>query len=92
MPAGAALCLWFRNIGDVTVDMEDHVIGRISDSRDRMGDGIVEEPEDLIIGLLGGLGLLGGDRYEGGKHDRVDVNGVVQKGPDDLLNEGDGLG
>ena len=25
VPVGAAPCLWFRNIGDVAVDMEDHV-------------------------------------------------------------------
>ena len=74
------------------MDMEDDVTSQIADSCARMGGGIVEEPEDLIIGLLGGLGFLGGNRYEGSKHGRVDVNGVVQQGPDDLLDEGDGLG
>ena len=53
--AGAALCLWLRKIRGVTVEMEDHVTGRIADGRVRMGDGVVEEPEDLIICLLGGL-------------------------------------
>ena len=57
-----------------------------------MGGFVVEDPEDLIIGLLGGLGLLGGDRAVGGKHGRVNIDGVVQQGPDDLLDEGDGLG
>ena len=57
-----------------------------------MGGGVVEDPEDLIIGLLGGLGLLGGDRDEVGKHGRVDCYCIVQQGPDDLLEEGDGLG
>ena len=68
------------------MDMEDHVTRRIADGCTRMGGGIVEEPEDLIIGLLGGLGLLGGDRAKGGKHGRVDGYGVVQQVPDDLLN------
>ena len=72
--------------------MEDHITGRIADGRARMGDGVVEEPEDFIIGLLGGLGFLGGDRAEGGKYGRVNGNGVVQQGPDDMLDEGDGLG
>ena len=57
-----------------------------------MGGGIVEDPEDLIIGLLGGLGFLGGDRAEGGNHGRVNSNGVVYQGTNDLLDEGDGLG
>ena len=74
------------------MDMEDHVTRRIADGCTRMGGGIVEEPEDLIIGLLGGLGLLGGDRAKGGKHGRFDSYGVVQQVPDYLLNEGDALG
>ena len=72
--------------------MEDHITGRIADVCARMGDGVVEEPEDFIIGLLGGLGFLGGDRAEGGKYGRVNGNGVVQQGPDDMLDEGDGVG
>ena len=39
------------------MDMEDHVTSRIADGRASMGGGVVEEPEDLIIGLMGGLGL-----------------------------------
>ena len=84
--AGAAPCLWPRKIGGVAVDMEDDVTSQIADSCARMGGGIVEEPEDLIIGLLGGLGLLGGNRAKGGKHGRVDGNGLVQQVPDDLLD------
>ena len=57
-----------------------------------MGGGIVEDPEDLIICLLEGLGLLGCNRAEGSKHGPVDVDGVVQQGTDDLLDKGDGLG
>ena len=74
------------------MDMEDHVTGRITDGRSRMGGRIVEEPLDFIIGLLGALGLLGGDRVEGGKHGQVNGNGVVQHGPDDLLDKSDGPG
>ena len=59
VPAGAAPCIWIRKIVGVAVYMEDYVTGRIADGRARMGGGVVEEPEDLIIGLLGGLGLLG---------------------------------
>ena len=74
------------------MDMEDHVTGGIAGGCARMGGVVVEEPEDLIICLLDGLGLLGGDRSEGRKHVWVDGDGVVQQGPDDLLDEGDGLG
>ena len=92
VPDGAAPCLWLQKIRGVAVDMEDHVTGRIADVHARMGGGVVEEPEDLIICLLGGLGLLGVNRSKGGKHGRVDGDGVVQLGDDDLLDEGDGLG
>ena len=44
VPASAAPCLWFRKIGGVAMDMEDHVTGRIADGRARMGGGMVEEP------------------------------------------------
>ena len=74
------------------MDMEDHIIDRIAYGRARMGGGVVEDPEDLIIGLLGGLGLLGGDRADVSKHGWVNGYGVVQQGPDDLLDKGDGLG
>ena len=90
--SGAAPCLWFRKIRGVALEMQDHVTGQIVDGRAMMGGGIFEDPEDLIIGLLGGLGFLGGDRDEGSKHSRVGGNGVVQKGPYDLLYNDDGLG
>ena len=78
MPIGAAPCLWFQKIGGVAVDVENYVTGQIADGRARMGGGVVEEPEDLIIGLICGLGLLGGDRAGGSKHVRFDGNGIVQ--------------
>ena len=74
------------------MDMEDYVTAVIADGCTRMGGGVVEEPEDLIIGLLVRLGLLGGDRAKGGKHGWFDGYGLVQHGPDDLLDECDGLG
>ena len=92
VPAAAAPCLWLQKIGGVTVEMEDHVTVQIADGCARMGSGVVEEPEDLIVGLLGGLGLLGGDRAEGGKHGQVEGYGILQQVTDDLLDEGDGLG
>ena len=48
------------------MDIEDHFTGRISDGRASMGGGVFEDPEDLIVGLLGGLGLFGGNRDEEG--------------------------
>ena len=62
VPEGAAQCLWLQKIVGVAVDMEDHVTDQIADGRARMGGGIVEEPEELIIGLLVVPGLLGGNR------------------------------
>ena len=81
-----------KKVGNMAVDMEYHVTFRITDGQARMGGGAVEDPKDLIIGILGGLGLLGGDRDEVGKHGRVECYCIVQQGPDDLLEEGDGLG
>ena len=68
------------------MNMEDHVTGLIVNGLPRMGGGVVEEPEYLIIGLLSGLGLLGGYRSKGGMRVWVDSDGVVQQGPDDLLD------
>ena len=39
----------------MAVDMEYHVTCRITDGQARMGGGVVEDPEDLIIGILGAL-------------------------------------
>ena len=50
VPANTAPCFWFQKKGGVAVGMEDHVTGRIADCCARMGGGIVEEPEELIIG------------------------------------------
>ena len=74
------------------MDMEDHVTGQIADVRAMMGGGVVEELADIIICLLGGLGLLGGNRAERGKHGRVNRYGLVHQGPNDILDKGDGLG
>ena len=52
--AGAASVFGPREIRGVTIDMQDHAAGRIVDGRISIGRGVVEEPNDLVVGLLGG--------------------------------------
>ena len=59
------------------MDVQDHVARRIADGRIRIGRGVVEEPNDLIVGLLGGLGFLCGNGAECNRHGGFDGNGIV---------------
>ena len=50
-----------REIRDVTMDVQDHVVDRILDVSIRIGRGVVEETNDLVLGLLDGSSLLRGN-------------------------------
>ena len=61
MAAGTASGFGIGEIQGVTMYVQDHVAGRIEDGRIRIGQGVVEEPNELIVGLLGGSSLLRGN-------------------------------
>ena len=42
--------------------------------------------------MLSGIRLLGCDGYKGDKHGRIHGNHIVQKGTNNFLEKGDGLG
>ena len=48
----------------VTMDVQDNVAGRIADGCIRIVRGVVEEPNDLVEGLLGGSSFLRGNGSE----------------------------
>ena len=60
------------------MDMQDHVSGIIADGRIRIRQGVVEEPNDLVVGLLSGSSLLRGNGIKCNEHGGIDGNGIVQ--------------
>ena len=89
--AGTASGFWLRKVGGVTVDVQDHVAGVVADGRVWMRGGVIDQPKDGAVGVLGGFGLLGCEGAKSDLHGWVDGNGIIQEGTDDLLDEGDGL-
>ena len=61
MPAGADSGFGIREIIGVTMDIQYHFSVRIADGCIGIGRDVVEEPNDLVIGLLGGSSLLRGN-------------------------------
>eukprot|EP00957_Ditylum_brightwellii_P018914 1422276-Ditylum_brightwellii.AAC.1 len=59
MSAGVAPCLWCTQIQGITVDMQDHVAGMVSQDSIRVGGCIIQELRDCFCGLAGGVFLLG---------------------------------
>ena len=76
--AGAALVFGLIGIRGVTLDVQDHVASKIAYDRIRIGRGVVEERNDLVLGLLVSSSFLRGNGAECNKHGGVDNNGIVQ--------------
>ena len=53
------------------MDVQDHVSGIIADGGIRIGRGVVEEPNELIVGLLGGSILLRVNGADCNKHGEI---------------------
>ena len=60
------------------MDVQDHVSERIAGGCIRIGRGVVEDPNDLVVGLLGGSSLLRSNGAECNEHGGIDRNGIVQ--------------
>ena len=78
MADGAASGFEIGEIRGVTMDVKNYVSGRIVDGRIRIRRGIVEDPIDLVIGLLGGLSLLRGNGAECNDHGGIHGNDIVK--------------
>ena len=52
MAASPAACTCFAEIGGVTVEMENHVIGTVSNGGVGMRGGVVEQPDGVVHVLL----------------------------------------
>ena len=54
-----------------------------------MGGGVFQEPEDFVVCVFHGFGLLGGDVSKCNQHRWIDGDGIIQKGADDMLDQVD---
>ena len=59
------------------MDVQDHVAVRIADGSISIERGVVEEPNDLVVGLFGGSSLLRGNGAECNEHGGIDGNGII---------------
>ena len=71
------------------MDVEKHVASCVADGCVRMGGGVVNEPEEFVVGVVRGFGMLGGDGSNCDQHRRIDSDGIIQKGSDDLMDQVD---
>ena len=78
MAVGTASGFGLRELQGITMDVEDHVDGRILDGRIRIGRGVFEEPNDLVVSLIGGSSFLCGNGFECNENGGIDRNGIVQ--------------
>ena len=78
MAAGAASGFGLGEIQGITMDMQDHVAGIIPDGRIMIGRGVFEEPNDLVVSLIGGSSFLCGNGFECNENGGIDRNGIVQ--------------
>ena len=68
----------FRKVGGVTVEVQYHFTGAVSDGGVRVGRSIIEELNGCVTDCLSCFQLLVSDGADGNKHGRVDINIVVE--------------
>ena len=76
--AGAALGFGLGEIRGVITDVRDHVAGRMADGCIRIVRGVVEDPNDLVVGLLGGSSFLCSNGAKCNEHGGIGIKGIVQ--------------
>ena len=81
----AAACLRFGEVGGVTVNVEDHVTGGITDCGVGVHGDIIKQPQGVGVGFFRAFLLLCINGYESSKHGGVDRNRILQESSDDLL-------
>ena len=67
----------FGKVGGVTVEVQDHITGTISDGGVWVRRSIIEDPKGCVTGCLRCFRFLGGDGANGNKHGRVDRDSIV---------------
>ena len=87
--AGAAAGLRFREVGGVSMDLEYRVASCVEYGCVWMGGGVVQKPEDFVVGVVRGFGLMGGDGSKCNQHHSIDGDSIIQKGTNDLLDQVD---
>ena len=73
----AAASAVFGKVGVITVEVQDHVTGAISDVGVWVGHSIFEEPNGCVTCCLRCFRFLGSDGADGNKYGRVDRDSVV---------------
>ena len=63
------------------MDVEKHVASCVADGCVRMGGGVVNEPEEFVVGVVRGFGMLGGDGSNCDQHPWIDSDGIIQRVP-----------
>ena len=71
------------------MDVEDHVAIFVADGCVRMGGCVVQEPEDFVVVVVRGFGLLGEKGSKCDQHRWINGNGIIQKDANDLLDQVD---
>ena len=87
MAVGAVARLRFQEVGGFAVDVEDHVASCVADGCVWVGGGVVQDPEDFVICVVCGFGLLGGNGSKCNQHCQIGGDGIIQKCSDDLLEQ-----
>ena len=80
MPAGADSGFGIREIIGVTMDIQYHFAVRIADGCIGIGRGVGEDPNYLVLGLLGGSSVLRNNGAGCNKHGGIHGNGIVPGG------------
>ena len=78
LATNAAASTGFGKVGGVTVEVQDHVTGAVSDGGVWLGFSIIEEPKICVTGCLRCFQLLGSNGADVNEHGRVDSDSVVE--------------
>ena len=78
MDASATSGFGVGDIRGVTMDMQDHVTERIADGRIRIGRGVTEEPNYLVVGMLVGSSLMRVNGAKCNEYGGIHRNDIVQ--------------
>jgi hypothetical protein len=88
MATNAAGSFGGGKIGAISVDVQDHLTGRVSNHGVGIGGRIIEELDDSLGGENGCGRLCGSDGAEGNEHSWINGEPIVEQGADDLLYAG----
>ena len=85
MSTSAAEGSRFGEVGGVTVNVEEHVTGSITDCGVGVRDSVIMQPQGVCVCLFCAFCFLCRNGAGGGKHGGVDRKRIVQESSDNLL-------